>query len=93
MLFKLDEWQGASGKWYCGCTADLANQSNRWYTPARVLGVAPAAMLKELVEKYDAELFHNEDFSFVGYSFISQTKMRQFKNLVNAKAREKSFQI
>ena len=39
-LYKVSEWQGASGKWYCNDVADLAGPSAKWYTPARMLGIS-----------------------------------------------------
>ena len=50
--------------------------------------------LKLLIEKFEPDrIFHNEDCSFVGWGWKSQSQMRKYKNWINAEARKKNFQI
>lgn len=92
MVFKMSEWQGGGGKWYCACTDNLKNDSGVWYHPARILGITPAALIEMLVKMYNAEISYSEDFSFVCYRWEKQADMRKFKNKINAEARKKNYQ-
>lgn len=94
MLYKLDEWQGASGVWYCNCLQSLKTNAACWYAPARVFGISPAEFIKLVVGKYGADqVRYSADSGFFSYGWTSQAKMRIYKNDVNRIAREKNFQI
>lgn len=92
-IYKLSEWQGSSGKWYCACVDNLGKNSGAWYMDARACMEPLAAHLKDLIEVYGAEVTPFPDYS--GYSFCweSQAKMRKYKNMVNAAARKNGFKI
>ena len=94
MLYRVEEWQGASGIWYCNCISALTTNAAKWYAPARVLGISPAEFVKLVVEKYGADqVRYFADSGFFLYGWTSQEKMRVFKNALNAEARKKNFQI
>lgn len=94
MLYKLDEWQGASGIWYCNCIAALTTDAVKWYAPARVLGISPAEFIKLLIGKYKAdEVKYFPESGFFSFGWKDQVNMRKFKNDVNAIARQKNFQV
>jgi hypothetical protein len=94
MLYRLEEWQGASGNWYCGHTGSFPQHIQKWVIPARILGVTADEFLKILIKDFEPdEIYHNKDCSFVGWSWKSQVKMRKYKNYMNKLAREQNFQI
>lgn len=93
-LYRCEEWRSASGIWYCEHTSSFPRNVQKWVVPARILGLAPADFLKLLIEKFEPDqIFHNEDCSFVGWGWKSQSQMREYKRFINKKARECNFQI
>jgi len=94
MLFKMTEWQSASGNWYCGCVDNLAGDSGAWYLPARILNITPVAFIELLITKFKPDdVWYSKEKCILVYSWKSQTKMRAYKNWLNAEARKKNFQI
>lgn len=94
MLYKVTEWQGMSGIWYCNCLDSLTTKASHWYAPARVLGISPADFIKLIIETYGADqVKYYPENGFFSYGWTSQAKMRVFKNFLNAEARKKNFQI
>ena len=94
MLYKLEEWQDASGSWHCEHTSSHQNGISKWLIPSRMLGIPADEFIKLLIEKYQPDqIYHNDDCSFVGWSWKSQAKMRAYKNAMNALARKLNFQI
>ena len=51
-LYRCEEWQGASGIWYCEHTSSFPRNVQKWVVPARILGLTPADFLKLLI-KFD----------------------------------------
>jgi hypothetical protein len=93
-LYRCEEWQGSSGYWYCEHTSTFPHNVQKWVVPARILGVSPADFIQLLIEKFKPDhIWHNEDCSFVGWGWKSQSQMRVYKNWINAEARKKNFQI
>ena len=91
-LYKQTEWKDSCDYWHCNDVEDLANGSGYWWHPARMLGLTPAAYVKMVVENFKPDsVCHNEDCSFVGWSWKSQVQMRKYKNWVNAEARKRNF--
>lgn len=94
MLYKVEEWQGASGIWYCNCLQSLNTNASCWYAPARVLGISPAEFIKLITEKYGADhIKYFPESGFFSYGWTNQEKMRKFKNTLNAEARKRNFLI
>ena len=93
-LYKLDEWQGNSGYWFCECTSIASPNIVKWVVPARLLNMDPADFLKWLIDEYKPDMVHyNKDCSFVCWGWENQTQMRKYKNMINRIAREKHFMI
>lgn len=94
MLYKQTEWK-SNERWHCNCVDNLAGGSGYWWHPARIMGISPAEFLKWLLSQDFKPDFvcHNEDCSFVGWSWKSQAQMRKYKNYINKLAREKNYQI
>lgn len=92
-LMKYTEWE-SNGYWHCNDVEDLANGSGYWWHPARMLGLTPAAYLKKVIDEFEPdEVSHSADCSYVGWKWKSQTKMRKFKNWLNAEARKHQFYL
>jgi len=94
MLYKQTEWK-SNERWHCNCVDNLAGGSGYWWHPARIMGISPAEFLKWLLSQDFKPDFisHNEDCSFVGWSWKNQTQMRKYKRFINKLAREKNYQI
>lgn len=93
MVYKMEEWQGATGNWYCNCLSNIGGGSALWYHPARILNMEPADFLLWLKDTYNPCFYYRDDGSFVGYYWESQAEMRKYKNLINKKAREVNYLI
>ena len=93
-LFKLVEWEGGNGNWYCEHTSTFPDGVQKWVCPARILGMSVDKFIEWLFENYKPDYFyHNADCSFCSWAWKSQEKMRLYKNFINKKAREKNFMI
>jgi hypothetical protein len=94
VLYKMSEWEAPGGRWYCGCIDHLGSADNTWYIPCRFLGISPAEYVKLILVKYkpDKYYFEKEKCIFI-FSWMDQSKMRKFKNDMNAAARKVNFKI
>ena len=93
-LFKLVEWEGGNGNWYCEHTSSSPDGVQKWVCPARILDMTADKFIKWLIDTYKPDkVFHNEDCSFVGWAWKDQSMMRKYKNHINKIAREKNFLI
>ena len=94
MIWKASEWQGGAGDWYCNCVDNLGAGSGLWYIPARILGITPAAFIELLITEYKPDyIFGDKEKCLFFFSWKSQSQMRKYKNMINAEARKKNFQI
>lgn len=94
MIYKLTEWQSSSDIWYCSCVDNLAQNSGAWWLPARVLNISPAEFIKLLLTKYKPDIFSfNKEKCVCIWGWKDQSKMRLYKNWLNAEARKANFQI
>jgi hypothetical protein len=93
MLYKMDEWQGATGEWYCNCVSNFAGGSGHWSLPARILNMTPAAYIEWVIINFHPIVWHNDDCSLVFFSWVKQSDMRRYKNKINAAARQINYQI
>ena len=51
-LLRYEEWQGASGAWYCNDTSDLKSNRGKWWMPARMLNISPAEFIELLIDRF-----------------------------------------
>ena len=94
MLYRLEEWQGASGVWYCEHTSSFPANVEKWVIPARVLNMSVDDFLRMLIKDFKPDVITvKEDGSFVSWGWSKQSEMRKFKNWMNAKSRAINFQI
>ena len=94
MLYRLEEWQGASGVWYCEHTSSFPANVEKWVIPARVLNMSVDDFLRMLINDFKPDVITvKKDGSFVSWGWSKQSEMRKFKNWMNAKSRAINFQI
>lgn len=94
MLYRLEEWQGASGVWYCEHTSSFPANVEKWVVPARVLNMSVDDFLRMLIKDFKPDVITvKKDGSFVSWGWSKQSEMRKFKNFINSEARKKNFQI
>ena len=94
MLYQMKEWEDINGKWHCNCVDDLGGNAGLWYVPARILGISPAEYIKLVIETYKPDdVYFNKENCLCFWSWTNQVNMRKFKNMINATARKKNFQI
>ena len=94
MLYRLEEWQGASGIWYCEHTSSFPANVEKWVIPARVLNMSVDDFLRMLIKDFKPDVITvKKDGSFVSWGWSKQSEMRKFKNFINSEARKKNFQI
>lgn len=93
MLYKMSEWETSSG-WHCGNVEAVGKNSNAWWYPARILKLSPADYIAFVINQYKPDYIHfNKQAFLFTFSWKNQSKMREFKNFINRKARESNFQI
>lgn len=93
MLWVAKEWQGSSGKWYCGCVDKLGSDSGAWFIPARILGWDPADYIEYVIKNFNPNVYYNKEKCLVFFSWEKQADMRRYKNWINAAARKINYQI
>ena len=95
-ILKLEEWQGASGSWYCGAIKEIGKIGNLWYTIPRALNLSLTDYIERLIKQFkpDRISFHDsEQGGVLVYSWKSQTAMRKYKNFINAELRKAQFYV
>ena len=94
MIYKMVEWEGSSGIWYCNDVSNLAGGSGNWWNAARAWNLTPADFIKLLITKYKPDIFsYSMDKNVLIYGWKNQNNMRVIKNACNAQARKNNFQI
>ena len=93
-IYRLEEWQGASGIWYCEHTSSYPEGVQKWILPARLLDMTADVFLQWLIDNYKPDhICHDDSCSFVNWGWSDQSQMRKYKNYINKIAREKNFKI
>lgn len=94
MLYRLEEWRGSSGIWYCEHIASYPKDVEKWVIPARLLNMSVDEFLRMLIEEFKPDHIHAKaDGSFVSWGWSSQAAMRKYKNWMNAQSRKVNYQI
>lgn len=94
-ILRLEEFETA-GQWYVAATADIGKIGNKWYTIPFALKMSAYDYVKLLAEKYQPDSLSLREGPFGSvliYSWKSQTKMRLWKNWVNAQLRKTQFYV
>ena len=93
-VFKMTEWQGSSGMWYCNDVSNLAGGSGNWWNAARAWNLSPAAFIQKLIDDFHPDkISYSLDKHVLTYCWKSQVSMRAFKNKTNAEARKHNYVI
>ena len=91
-VYKVSQWQGASGRWYCNDVADLAGPSAKWYTPARMLGISLCDYVLLLKDKFNASGFkYNEEKDVLIFSWEKESDAHRYLLWINKMARKANF--
>jgi hypothetical protein len=94
MVYKMTEFQGSSGLWYCNDVSNLAGGSGNWWNAARAWNLTPAAFIEKLIKDYKPDkISYSMDKNVLTFGWKSQVSMRLFKNHTNAQARKNNFNI
>lgn len=93
-LFKMTEWQGSSGRWYCNDITDLAGPSAKWWAPARVLNISLTDYIMLLRDTYNATVVkYNPEKDVLSVYWDKQTDVHRFVLYVNKEAKRKNFMV
>lgn len=64
-LVTFKEWQGGSGKWYCGDTSEFGKSlACKWWVPARIIEKPLDEYVKWFIETYKPD-----EYEFLGNLF------------------------
>lgn len=90
VILKLEELQSYNG-WSCYFPKDLIGIGNKWYTPARALGLNLIDYVETVIEKFKPNkvLFsNNKDDCLLIFYWNKQADMRKYKNWLNKLLRD-----
>lgn len=94
-ILRYEEWE-VCGNWYCSAIKEVGKIGNKWYTPARALGMELTDFIQLLVDKFKPDRLAFTDGpngTMLHYSWKSQAAMRKFKNWLNAELRRVQFYV
>ena len=90
-ILKYTEWE-SNGKWYSGDVSDLANGSNFWWIPARMLNMDLDDFVLLLINTFKVEKIHyNKDKNVLCYSWENYIQCHKFTLFLNKEARKRKF--
>ena len=93
-LYKAQEWQSPSGKWYCNDTTELAGIASKWWVPGRILGISLTDYVLLLKNKYNATIVkYNLEKDILIFYWDKQVDCNKYVLAINAAARKKVFTI
>lgn len=92
-ILKYSEWESVSG-WHSGDVSDLANNSNAWYLPARMLGISLTDYILLLKDRFGAIDFkYIKDKNLLLWKWKNYNDCHKFTLWVNAESRKRKFFI
>lgn len=89
-VYKCEEWQGASGRWYVNDCSDICANTGAWWHPMRICELTPEAFIAMLHQYKAIDL---EFDRILTYSFATQADARKYKNYINKMARLKNYLV
>jgi len=95
MLYIEKEYQMGE-YWYSFCKDNLGKKYQQWLVPCRLLDITPAEFAELLVKEYGSIVKYSPNSPrgpFLSYYWANQRDEAKWRNFINKKAREKSFQI
>lgn len=88
---ELPKYGGTSYR--CFCFDNLAKKYEQWMPACYILDITPAELARLMVNEFNATLKWYPETNFMCRSWDNIVDMRNWKNYINRKAREKNFQI
>ena len=92
-IYKLTEFQSASGYWYCCEKDSVAKVGNSWWIPAEILGIRKDDYVKWLINNYHPTYINLGNTLIYGWDKNHYSDMHKFVLYINKKAREKGFMV
>lgn len=93
-LYKVSEWKGGSGRWYCNDVEDLAGVSGLWWVPCRMLGISPTDFILLLKDEFKASNFsYNIEKNVLLYSWEKHSDCHRYVLWINKMARKANFMV
>lgn len=93
-IYNIEEWQSASGFWYCNVTKHLATTASAWWFPSRVWGMNLSEFATMLKDKYNAQLkILDNDMLLYYWNKEDKSKCHKFVLDTNAQARKRKIMI
>ena len=91
-LYRMTEWETATGKWICNDVEELGTDAGKWYTPARLLKISYEDFILLLINDFKVDhIKYLRESNVLVYWWNDITTCRKFKNYINAIARKKQF--
>lgn len=88
-LYHCEVWTSPTGREHCGDLSDLANNSNVWWIPCRILGMKPVDFILLLKDTFNASNFsYNIEANVLTYSWENKQDCIKYKNWINSMARK-----
>ena len=93
-LYKVSEWQGGSGKWYCNDVTDLAGVSGKWWIPARMLGIPLTDYILLLKEKFNVTIVeYYKPTDVLIFHWDKYSECHKYVLWINAEARKRKYMV
>lgn len=93
-LYKTQEWQSPSGRWYCNDTTELAGMASKWWVPACILGISLTDYVLLLKEQYHATIVkYNLEKDVLIFYWDKKVDCHKYVLAINAAARKRNFTI
>ena len=94
ILYKVSEWQGGSGYWYCNNIQNLAGPTAKWWAAARLLNISLTDYILLLKNDFNATIGkYNRDTDYLAISWKNYSDCHRYVLFINKKAREKNFMV
>ena len=92
-IMKYTEWESISG-WHSGDVTNLAQNSNAWWLPARMLGISLTDYILLLKDTFHAKNFYyNMDKNLLLWQWESYKDCHNFTLYINKESRKRKFYI
>ena len=92
-ILKYTEWQSMLG-WFAGDVLDLANGSNYWWYPARMLNMTPADYVAFLLKEFKPEhIDYLKSSNVLMFYWDEYPNCKKFCSFINKEAKKRKFYI
>ena len=92
-LLKYKEWETPYG-WHTGDTTDLANGSNFWWYPARMLEISPVDYVLLLINEFHVDsIRYFKESNVLTFYWKKYSDCNKFTKFINQEAIKRKFMI